>query len=87
MVDADMLKIMCCPETHQGLHFAEPSLVANLNSQIEQKALKNRAGHLIAEKLETGLIRADGKVLYPIRQNIPVMLLEEAIPLSYAAKV
>jgi uncharacterized protein YbaR (Trm112 family) len=34
------------------------------------------------EKLEGGLVRADGKVLYPMRGEIPVMLIDEAIPLS-----
>jgi uncharacterized protein YbaR (Trm112 family) len=29
--------------------------------------------------LESGLLRADGKVLYPIRDNIPVMLIPESI--------
>jgi len=28
------------------------------------------------------LIRADRKILYPIRDNIPVMLIEEGIPLE-----
>jgi uncharacterized protein YbaR (Trm112 family) len=28
------------------------------------------------------LIRADGKILYPIRRNIPVMLVDEGIPLA-----
>ncbi len=82
MVDAELLKIMCCPETHQELHLAEPSLVSTLNDKIEKKTLKNRAGQLITEKLEAGLIRHDGKFLYPVRRNIPVMLAEEAIHLS-----
>ena len=79
MFDPDILKIMCCPETHQELRLADPPLIARLNSQIEQKVLKNRSGQLITEKLDTGLVRADGKFVYPMRQNIPVMLVEEAI--------
>jgi uncharacterized protein YbaR (Trm112 family) len=35
----------------------------------------------VQEKLDAGFIRADGKFLYPIRRNIPVMLVDEAIPL------
>ena len=79
MFDPNLLKIMCCPETHQELRLAEPALITRLNSQIEQKTLKNRGGNLITEKLDTGLVRADGKFVYPMRQNIPVMLVEEAI--------
>jgi uncharacterized protein YbaR (Trm112 family) len=28
-----------------------------------------------------GLIREDGKYLYPIRKDIPIMLIDEALPL------
>ena len=82
MVDAGLLKIMCCPETHQEVRLADPALITNLNKEIERGILKNRGGQLVAEKLEAGLVRADGKLLYPVRQNIPVMLVEEAIPIA-----
>jgi uncharacterized protein YbaR (Trm112 family) len=81
MLDPDILKIMCCPETHQELRFAPRELIARLNRQVEQKTLKNRGGQVVTERLEEGLIRADGKFVYPMRANIPVMLVEEAIGL------
>ena len=81
MIDAELLKILCCPETHQGLRVAEPALVGNLNQQIAAGGLKNRAGQPVKEKIDSGLVRADGKCVYPIRQDIPVMLVDEAIPL------
>ena len=85
MIDADLLKILCCPETHQEVHLAEAAVVDKLNGQIAAGALKNRAGQPVQEKLESGLIRADGKILYPIRRNIPVMLVDEGIPLAEIA--
>ena len=81
MIDSDLLKIMCCPETHQPIAMAEPSLIENLNTQIATGRLKNRAGQPVNEKIDGGLVREDGKFLYPIRQNIPVMLINEAIAL------
>jgi uncharacterized protein YbaR (Trm112 family) len=81
MIDAELLKILCCPETHQGLRVAEPALVGNLNQQIAVGGLKNRAGQPVKEKIDGGLVRADGKFLYAVRQDIPVMLVDEAIPL------
>ena len=81
MIDAELLKILCCPETHQELRVAEPVLLERLNQQITAGRLKNRAGQPVREKLDGGLLRADGKFLYPIRQHIPVMLVDEAIPL------
>jgi len=80
-MDPDLLEILCCPETHQPLRLAEPALIETLNRQITAGALKNRAGQPVTEKLDTALIRADQKFLYPVRNNIPVMLVDEAIAL------
>ena len=82
MIDADLLKILCCPETHQEVRLAEPAVIEKLNTQIAAGAVKNRAGQPVQEKIEGGLIRADGKFLYPIRRDIPVMLVDEAVPLA-----
>ena len=84
MIDSELLKLMCCPETHQEVRLAEPAVIDKLNQQIAASTLKNRAGQPVQEKLEGGLIRADGKFLYPIRRNIPVMLVDEGIPVPFA---
>jgi uncharacterized protein YbaR (Trm112 family) len=80
MVDDELLKILRCPETLQELRLAEGSIISRLNASIAAGTAKNRAGQPVTEALENGLIRADGKFLYPIRKNVPVMLIEEAIP-------
>jgi uncharacterized protein len=80
-LDPELLKILCCPETHQPLAMAEPAQVERLNQQIAAGQLKNRSGQQIQQALDAGLVRADGKFIYPIRQAIPVMLIGEAIPL------
>ncbi|MGO9204490.1 MAG: Trm112 family protein [Limisphaerales bacterium] len=83
-MEAQLLKILRCPETRQELRLAEPSLIGRLNRQIAAGALRNRAGQPLKEQLQGGLVRADGKFLYPIRREIPVMLIEEALPLEAA---
>ena len=82
MVDAQLLEILCCPETKQDLVLASSSLVDDLNRRIEAGTLKNRVGETIREKMEAGLVRADKKFLYPIREDIPIMLIDEAISLD-----
>jgi len=82
MIAPDLLKILCCPATHQEVRLAEPAVIDKLNGQIAAGTLKNRAGQPVQEKIDAGLIRADGKILYPIRRNIPVMLVDEGIPLT-----
>ena len=81
MISQDLLKILCCPETHQPLELAGAAIIERLNAQIAQGQLRNRSEQAVRERLEGGLVRADQKFLYPIRQDIPVMLIEEAIPL------
>ena len=71
-----------CPETQQALALAETALVERLNAQVITGELRNRAGQPVTGKLDAGLMRADGKVLYPIRRNVPVLLVNEAIGLA-----
>jgi uncharacterized protein len=82
MISKELLGIMCCPETHQGLEEVEPALVEKLNQEIANGQLHNRAGQLVRERIDGGLIRADKKYLYPVRRDIPIMLVDEAIPLE-----
>jgi len=82
MIDSELLKILCCPETHQELRLAEPAVINKLNGLIAAGSLTNRAGQPVKEQVDGGLVRADGKLLYPIRRNLPVMLVDEGIPLA-----
>ena len=82
MIDSELLKILCCPETRQEVRLADSTLIEKLNQQIAAGAVRNRAGKPVTEKVDGGLVRADGKALYVIRGNIPVMLVDESIPLA-----
>jgi len=79
MVDPQLLEILCCPETKQDVALASQDLVESLNSRIAAGDLVNRGGEKVKEAMQSGLLRADGKVLYPIREDIPIMLIDEAI--------
>jgi len=81
MVDPELIKRLCCPETYQDVRVADAALLEELNRRIATGELKNRGGATVTRSLESGLVRSDGKFLYPIRQDIPVMLVDEAIPL------
>ncbi len=56
--------------------------MAKLNRAIATGGVKNRGGEPVAEPIEAGLVREDGTLLYPVRDDIPVMLVDEAIPLE-----
>jgi uncharacterized protein YbaR (Trm112 family) len=82
MLDPELLSILCCPETHQAVTPAEATVIEQVNQAIAAGQARNRAGQAVSEKIDGGLVRADGRFLYPIRQDIPVMLIDEAIPLT-----
>lgn len=82
MVDAELLKILVCPENKTPVVLAEDGLIAAANAAIEAKTLKNRAGALIEERIDAGLVREDKAFMYPIRDDIPIMLIDEAIPMD-----
>ncbi len=81
-VDKDLLAILCCPETKQAVTLADDQLIQKVNGAIERGTLKNKAQKPVTEKLDGGLIRSDNKILYPVREDIPVMLIDEGIPLE-----
>jgi uncharacterized protein YbaR (Trm112 family) len=81
-VDKDLLAILCCPETKLDVSLADDALISKVNDAVSRGVLKNKAQKPVTEMLDGGLIRADKKILYPIREDIPVMLIEEGIPLD-----
>jgi uncharacterized protein YbaR (Trm112 family) len=81
MIDDGLLEILVCPETHQKVTPALPERIESLNAAIAQGTLCNRAGQTVRESIDGGLVREDGQFLYPIRNGIPILLIDEAIPL------
>jgi len=78
-LDKDLLEILACPETKEPVHPADDALIARVNAAIEAGGLTSRDGQKIERTLDGGLLRQDGKVLYPVRGGIPIMLVDEAI--------
>ncbi len=82
MIDPELLQILVCPETRQPVRPAEAEILTRLNSAIEAGSVVNQGGQEVREPIEEGLVREDGKVLYPVREEIPIMLIDEAIALD-----
>ncbi len=80
MIDPQLLEILCCPETKQPVALVEGGVIDRVNAAIQARTVKTRGGKTVEEKIDGGLLRKDRKYLYPIRESIPIMLEDEAIP-------
>jgi uncharacterized protein YbaR (Trm112 family) len=54
--------------------------VLQMNQHIVAGTLLNDAGEKVAEPVEGLLVRLDGRVAYPVRHGIPILLREESFP-------
>ncbi len=82
MIDEKLLDILACPDNHSPLSLADEQLLAKLNAAISAGKLKNKAGQPVEEPVQGGLVREDRTLLYPIVDGIPVLLIDEALPLD-----
>lgn len=80
-IDRELLEILVCPETRQPVRPATVEEIAALNQKIDVGELRNRGGEPVSTSIREGLVREDGKVLYPVEDGIPVMLVEQSVAL------
>ena len=81
-MEESFVKLLVCPETKQPLQLADLAALATLNDSIAKGSVSNRRGDRVVVPLEALLVREDGRFGYPVRDRIPEMLIEEAIPLA-----
>ena len=81
-MDKYLLTILQCPISKKGLNILKKDQLAKINSAIEGGTLMNHGGILIVEQLDAALITDDGKRIYPVIDDIPVLLEEESISLE-----
>lgn len=82
MLQSTLLAILRCPEDRSQLSVASPDVVNRVNAAIRQGRLVNRIGKQLERTLDGGLVREDGAILYPIIDEIPVLLRDDAISLD-----
>ena len=81
-MDKELLDILVCPQDRTPLSLADERTLAELNRAIDAGQIENQGGQPVRERLHCGLVRQDGFVLYPVVDEIPVLLIEEGIALD-----
>lgn len=82
MLDAELIELLVCPETKQSLRAAAEDVLTRVNEAIAEGRVRNRGGTPVSAPLSAALVREDGRLLYPVREDIPIMLLDESIELD-----
>ena len=78
-MDKRLLEIVCCPATKLPLQLLDRDRLASLNTAIAAGQVRNHAAQQLPESLSEALVTRDGRLVYPVRAGIPVLLEEESI--------
>lgn len=76
-MNKEIYELLCCPDTKQPVSELDAETVKVLNNAIGKGKLKNAGDKIVKERMDTALVREDGKIAYPVRNNIPIMLIQE----------
>jgi len=78
-VDKKLLEILVCPATKVPVKPLGKDRLAILNRCIEAGEVRYADGTTVPAALEAALITEDGRTVYAIQDDIPVMLEHQAI--------
>ena len=78
-MDKRLLDILCCPVTKVPVRPLARNELDALNAAISTGSVQTTASIAVSSVLQAGLITNDGKLIYRIEDDIPVMLADEAI--------
>lgn len=78
-MDKRLLDILCCPITHQPLRMLSRSELELLNRAVGTGELVHEDGSVCNDRATAALMTCDGRRIYRVEEDIPVMLAELSI--------
>ncbi|MBN1240919.1 MAG: Trm112 family protein [Gammaproteobacteria bacterium] len=83
--DTALLDIVCCPVTRLPLQVMPSNRAERLNAMIGEHRIRNRDGQVVDGTAEQWLMTRDGKLAYPVRDGIPVLIDDHGVELAQLA--
>ena len=81
-LDSELVAVLVCPESRQPVALASEEVIDRVNAAVASGDARTRSGDPLDEPIVEGLLRQDGRVLYPVRDGIPILLIDEAIEVA-----
>ena len=81
-MDQNLLNIICCPVTREKLSIATSKQLEFINSEIAKSNLTKLDGSIAEKPQSKALINATKTLLYPIEEDIPILLEGKAIEIK-----
>lgn len=78
-MDKKLLEILVCPSTKVPVRLLDRDKLAILNNTIGRADVRRADGTRVEGELAAALITEDGKTIYVIDDDIPIMLEDQAI--------
>ena len=80
--DRHLLDIICCPATRLPLERVPADILVRINERIAEGKLVTARKEVVGEVLTDALMTRDGRIAYPVRDGIPVLLEEQGMLLG-----
>ena len=78
-IDGKLLEILCCPVSKTPLVRLPPDKLKKLNAAIAAGNVQYVHGETVTDPLPEGLMTEDAHVVYPVIDDIPILLEEKGI--------
>jgi uncharacterized protein YbaR (Trm112 family) len=78
-IDGKLLEILCCPVSKTPLTRLSAGRLKALNEAISAGQVQYVRGDQVDQPLREALITEDSKVIYPVVDEIPILLEEKGI--------
>ena len=78
-MDPMLLDILVCPATHVPVVLLDEQRLEALNEAVRAGKVTDTGGEAVGDPIAEALITEDGRTVYRIESDIPIMLIESGI--------